>query len=68
MEVDEENNFFARYYFSTNPNSVQLHESYQIINSPQFIAFAIDRDAARLPLGGNITITVFDSIEYVFNI
>ena len=26
MEVDEENNFFARYYFSTNPNSVQLHE------------------------------------------
>ena len=26
MEVDEENNFFVRYYFSTNPISVQLHE------------------------------------------
>ena len=41
-------------------------QSYQIINSPQFIAFAIDRNAARLPLGGIITITVFDS-EYVLS-
>ena len=38
-------------------------QSYQITNSPQFIAFAIDRNVERLPLGGNITVTVYDS-EY----
>ena len=26
MEVDDDNNFFVRYYFSTHPTSIQLHE------------------------------------------
>ena len=26
MEVEEDNNFFVRYYFSTHPTSIQLHE------------------------------------------
>ena len=40
------------------------HQSYQISNDPEFIAFFIDRNTDRLPLGGNIIATVNDS-EYI---
>ena len=36
------------------------HQSYQLVNSPDFIAFYIDRAAERLPLGGNILLSVLD--------
>ena len=52
MEVDEENNFFVHYYFSTNPISVQLHE---FCGDGGFVV--IPDDKTELVNGNRIVIT-----------